>query len=183
MDVIAEQTARGPGGRKAAGGQFVIFQLGDSDFAVPITLVQEILVVGRITIVPRVPAFIEGVINVRGSVIPVLSLSTRFGIRGRPRGAESRIVVVHVGEQTVGMIVDAVTEVVRLPGEAIEPPPPLITTVSARFLAGIGKLGERVLVILDLDRILSQEEMLALARSGVGGEGARADAGAPLPAA
>ncbi|MDP2627267.1 MAG: chemotaxis protein CheW [Candidatus Rokubacteria bacterium] len=154
--------AASPGGI----GQYVVFTLGTSEFAAPIEAVQEILVFGRVTLVPNVPAFIEGVINVRGKVIPVINLARRFGMPGKPWGPETRTVVVEVGEQTVGMIVDSVTEVIKLPPSAIEPPPPLITLVASRFLLGVGKLGERIVVLLNLDRVLSADELLDLARAG-----------------
>lgn len=148
--------------RRTGTGQFVAFRLGDSEFGAAIDQVREILVFGRSTVVPKVPEFIEGVINVRGKVIPVLNLAKRFGIPGRPPGPETRVVVVEAAEQVVGMVVDSVTEVIKVPFDAIEPPPPLIAAISARFLHGIAKLEDRILVILNLDRVLSPEELLEL---------------------
>ncbi len=147
---------------KSATNQFVVFTLGDNEFAVPIEQVQEILVLGRLTKVPKVPGVIEGVINVRGKIIPVVNLCRRFEIQGRPWDLETRIIVVEVADQTIGMIVDMVTEVAKIPLEAIELPPPLITIVSPKFLTGVGKLGSRILVILNLERVLSPEELLEL---------------------
>jgi purine-binding chemotaxis protein CheW len=146
--------------------QFVVFRLGDNDFAVPIEQVQEILVFTPLARIPKVPGFIEGIINVRGKIIPVVNLCERLNLSGRPRDQETRIVVVEVAEQTVGMIVDMVTEVAKLPPKAIEPPPPLITTVSPRFVTGVGKEGGRILVILNLDRLLSPEEMAEIGAPG-----------------
>jgi purine-binding chemotaxis protein CheW len=146
--------------------QFVVFELGCNEFAVPIGQVQEILVFSPLTLVPRVPEFIEGVINVRGKIIPVLDLCRCFGIQGKPRDTETRIIVVEVKGQTAGMVVDVVTEVVKIAHDTIEPPPPLITTVAQKFLIGIGKIGSRVLVILNLDEVLNPEELLELGKTG-----------------
>src|SRR5690242_7017678 len=105
-------------------GQLVVFRLGDNEFAVAIEQVQEILALGPLARVPKTPAFVEGIINVRGRIIPVLNLSKRLGIPGRDRDGDTRIVVAEVAEQTVGLIVDMVTEVLKLPLSGIEPPPP-----------------------------------------------------------
>lgn len=162
MEEVASQAGAAAAELASGTNQFVVFRLGENEFAVAIDQVQEILVLGRVTIIPKVPEFIEGVINVRGRIVPVLNLCKRLGIPGRPWDAETRIIVVAVAEQIVGMIVDMVTEVVRIPHATIEPPPPLITTVSPTFLVGIGKLESRILVILNLDRVLNPEELLEL---------------------
>ena len=142
--------------------QFVVFRLGDNEFAVSIEQVQEILIFSRPTRVPRLPRFIEGIINVRGKIVPVINLRERFEIPSRAQDSDTRIIVVEVAEQTIGMVVDMVTEVTRLPLAAIEPPPSLIATVSSTFVTGIGKLDGRILVLLDLERMLSPDELLAV---------------------
>ena len=149
--------------------QFVVFKLGENEFAVTIQQVQEILALGTLARVPKVPDFIEGIVNVRGKIIPVLNLARRLGLPGRSRDQDTRIIVVEVAEQTVGMIVDIVTEVIKFPASAVEPPPLLITTVSPKFVTGVGKLEKRILVILNLDRLLSPEEMAEM--GGVVGAG------------
>jgi purine-binding chemotaxis protein CheW len=143
--------------------QFVVFKLGDNEFGVAIEQVQEILILGALARIPKAPAFIEGIVNVRGKILPVLNLCRRLEIPARAHNPEARIIVVESGDQTVGMIVDMVTEVVKFPSTGIEPPPPLITTVAAKFVTGVGKLDGRLLVILNLDRILSADELLEVA--------------------
>ncbi len=181
MEHATSQTGTHAAAPTGAVGQFVVFRLGDNEFAVAIEQVQEILVLGPLARVPKTPRFIEGVINVRGKIIPVLNLSKRLEIPGRDRDQDTRIVVAEVAEQTVGMIVDMVTEVVKLPLSGIEPPPPLITTVSPRFVTGVGKLEGRIMVILNLDRLLSAEEMVELAAPTAPLAGSR-DSGMPSPA-
>jgi purine-binding chemotaxis protein CheW len=151
------------GDHRNAMSQFVVFKLGDNEFGVAIEQVQEILILGALARIPKAPAFIEGIVNVRGKILPVLNLCQRLEIPARAQNQEARIIVVESGEQTVGMIVDMVTEVVKFPSTGIEPPPPLITTVAAKFVTGVGTLDGRVLVILNLDRILSADELLEAA--------------------
>jgi len=151
--------------------QFVVFRLGDNEFAVGIEQVQEILVFSRPTRVPRLPGFIEGIINVRGKIVPVMNLCERFEIQGHAWDSETRIIVVEVAGQTIGLVLDMVTEVTRIPLAAIEPPPPLITTVASQFVTGVGKLGDRILVLLNLERVLSPGELLEVeARRGLPAE-------------
>jgi purine-binding chemotaxis protein CheW len=158
-----------PGGDRTvdhqnAVSQFVVFKLGDNEFGVAIERVQEILILGPLARVPKAPAFVEGIVNVRGKILPVLNLCKRLGIATRGQNDDARIIVVESADQTVGMIVDMVTEVVKFPSAGIEPPPPLITTVAAKFVTGVvGKPNSRILVILNLDRILSSDELLEVA--------------------
>lgn len=146
--------------REGQTAQYVVFTLGGNEFSVAIEQVQEILVLGKLTVVPRVPRFIEGIVNVRGKIVPVINLCKQFGITGRAWGAETRIVVAEVDEQTVGMIVDLVSEVVRIPLAAIEAPPPMISIVATAYLRGIAKLGNRILVLLNLEKVLSPDELV-----------------------
>ena len=183
MDPLSPETRASSGAPDEALNQFVVFKLGGNEFAVAIEQVQEILVLGPVARVPKTPGFIEGIINVRGKIIPVLNLRKRLEIAGAARDQDARIIVAEVDEQTVGMIVDLVTEVVKFPVSAIEPPPPLITTVSPRFVMGVGKRDGRILVILNLDRILSPEEMSELSATTGARAGSHASATAPSPSA
>jgi purine-binding chemotaxis protein CheW len=134
--------------------QLVTFSLGSEEFGVDIMCVKEIIRIPPITRVPKAPDHVEGVINLRGNVIPVVSLRTRFGM---PRAEEtdlSRIMVLQVKAKVFGIRVDAVTEVLRLDSENIEPPPPIALGMDAQFIRGVGKTGERLLVLLELDQIL-----------------------------
>lgn len=142
--------------------QLVVFSLLDEDYGIDIYKVQEIIQYRDITYVPKAPVFVKGVINLRGRIIPVIDLKERFGLPEKEVTPDTRIIVVEISSQTVGLIVDSVTEVLRIPKSDIEPPPP-VTTIEADFIEGVGKLDERLIIILDIDRILTKEEKLELA--------------------
>jgi Chemotaxis signal transduction protein len=143
--------------------QLVSFNLGSEEFGVEIAMVQEIVRMPEITRVPRCAAFVEGVVNLRGKIIPVLDLRKRFGLGMREATKSTRIVIVTVGGKTLGMIVDAVSEVLRISADSVEATPEMMTSrVDNAFLKGIAKLEGRLLILLDLDLILSQEEVLAV---------------------
>jgi purine-binding chemotaxis protein CheW len=140
--------------------QLVVFTLGEEEFGVDISQVREIVRLVQITYLPKAPAFIEGVVNLRGQVLAVIDLSKRLGISSRERGENTRIIVVEVGENTVGMLVDSVSEVLRLPSEFVEEVPSLVETeVPEHYIRGVGKLKDRLLVLLDLNRILTPDEV------------------------
>ena len=137
--------------------QLVTFSLGAEEFGVDIMSVQEIIRIPPITRVPKAPDYVEGVINLRGNVIPVLSLRTRFGMARVEETDLSRIIVLQVQAKVFGIRVDAVTEVLRLDSEGIEPPPPIALGMDAQFIRGVGKIGERLLILLELDQIMGGE--------------------------
>lgn len=134
--------------------QLVVFEVGEESFGIDISLVQEIIRLQPITEVPRAPMYVKGVINLRGKVIPVVDLRERFSLGEGEETKATRIVVVNVLGNTVGMIVDAVSEVLRLATDAIEPPSTIIESVGSQYLNGIGKLEERLIILLDLDKLL-----------------------------
>lgn len=137
--------------------QLVTFSLGSEEFGVDIMCVQEIIRIPPITRVPKAPRYVEGVINLRGNVIPVVSLRTRFGMDRVEETDLSRIIVLQVQNKVFGIRVDAVTEVLRLDTSAIEPPPPVALGMDSYFIRGVGKIGERLLILLDLDHIMGGE--------------------------
>lgn len=144
--------------------QWVTFRLGEEEYAVDVAQVQEIVRLVSITPVPRSPDHVEGVINLRGRIVPVVDLALRLGLPKRERTSASRIVITQVGDRTVGMLVDAVSEVLRLPASQIEAAPDLLkASLSHDFFTGVGKLEERLLILLDLPRVLSREDERALA--------------------
>jgi purine-binding chemotaxis protein CheW len=158
-------TAIGPDARSEANGdelQLVVFQLGVELYGVEIACVHEIVRMQSITRVPRAPAFVEGVINLRGKVIPVIDLRHRFHLPAAPHTRASRIVVVEIGDQVVGLVVDGVSEVLRVNTTLIEPPSPVVAGIDSEYLQGIARLPERLVVLLDLDRVLAREERRAL---------------------
>src|SRR5438270_468874 len=142
--------------------QLVVFQLGAELYGVEIARVHEIIRLQTVTRVPRSPAFVEGVINLRGKVIPVVDLRRRFGLPTADHTRASRIVVVEIGDQVVGIVVDGVSEVLRVSSVIVEPPSPVVAGIDSEYLSGIAKLPERLVILLDLDRILAKEERRAL---------------------
>ncbi|MDN5344591.1 MAG: purine-binding chemotaxis protein CheW [Clostridia bacterium] len=142
--------------------QLVVFQLAGETYGVDINHVQEIIRMQSITQIPRTPAFIEGVINLRGRIIPVIDLHKRFDLPTAEITNNTRIMVVELGRVTVGMIVDSVSEVLRLPATSIEPPPPMISGIDVAYLKGVGKWEERLIILLDLDRVLQESEQRQL---------------------
>ncbi len=141
--------------------QLVIFRLAKEEYGLPITKVQEINRLVPITKLPQTPSFMEGIINLRGRIIPVIDLRKRFSLPANEQSEDNRIIIVEVNGQTVGIIVDAVTEVVRLAGASIEPPPPTFI-LDAQYIHGVGKLDERLLILLDIDKILTSQEEIML---------------------
>jgi purine-binding chemotaxis protein CheW len=140
--------------------QLVVFTIGDEEFGVDISQVREIVRLVAITYLPKAPGFIEGVVNLRGQVLAVIDLAKRLGISSKERGETTRIIVVEVADNTVGMTVDSVSEVLRLGSEFVEEVPSLIDTeVPEHFIRGVGKLKDRLLVLLDLKNILTLDEI------------------------
>jgi len=134
--------------------QLVIFDLAAETYGVDIGSVREIIRMQEITKVPRTPDFVEGVINLRGKVIPVIDLRKRFGFQDTEATKDTRIVVVDIDGNDIGVVVDAVTEVLRLSGDAVEPPTGVITTTDSDYLLGIAKLESRLIILLDLQKAL-----------------------------
>jgi purine-binding chemotaxis protein CheW len=152
--------------------QLVVFELAQEHYGVDIAAVEGIIKMQAITAVPRAPVFVEGVTNLRGEVLPVIDLRKRFGLPARQADKDTRIVVVDAlaagnadngTGSKVGMVVDAVSEVLRVSSEAVEGLSPILTTVDSAFIQGIAKLDERLVILLDLGKVLSAEERGALA--------------------
>ena len=143
--------------------QLVVFDLANEHYGVDIAAVEGIIKLQAITVVPHTPAFVEGVTNLRGEVLPVIDLRKRFGLPAdNTRGKDTRIVTVEIDGKKVGMVVDAVSEVLRVSDEAIEPPSPIVTTVDSAFIRGIAKVDERLIILIDLSKVLSNEEQAGL---------------------
>lgn len=139
--------------------QLVSFNLDSEEFGVDIGVVQEIVRMPEITKVPRSPEFVEGVVNLRGKIIPVVDLRKRFGLPVTEATKSTRIIVVAVTGRTIGMIVDGVSEVMRISSDAVEPTPEMVaSSVDATYLKGIAKLDGRLLILLDLNLVLSSDE-------------------------
>jgi purine-binding chemotaxis protein CheW len=142
--------------------QLVTFKVGGEEFGLDVFSVHEILRWQGVTPVPRAPAFVEGVLDVRGAVVPVIDLRRRFEVPKYGHDDETRIVLVEFGGERLGLVVDSVTEVLRAPETAISAPPAYIKGLAAEFVRGIVRLEGRLVILLDLDRILSSEERIAL---------------------
>ena len=151
---------------QAANQQFLSFALGDEVFAVNVLQVKEILDVINITRVPQMPDYLLGVINLRGSVVPVVDLRCKFGMEKRTLNQESCIVVLEVdfdGERVIiGALTDAVREVLDLAADQIEPPPRMGMKLRSEFIRGMGKQGETFIIILDIDKIFSSDELCVM---------------------
>ncbi len=146
--------------------QLVTFKLAEEEFGVDILKVQEIIRMMPITKVPNAPEFVEGVINLRGKVIPVIDMRKRFGMAVTSHDNETRIEVMDLQGQIVGFVVDAVREVLRIKESTIEPPPAVVAGIGSEYMRGVGKLEDRLLILLDLDKLLTESEMEDLAAVG-----------------
>ena len=139
--------------------QLVTFSIDEEEFGVNILKVQEIIRIMEITRVPRSPEFVEGVINLRGRVIPIVDLRRRFGLAAIAHDKDTRIIVIELNSLVVGFIVDAVSEVLRIPADTVEPTPPVAAGVDSEYISGVGKLQDRLLILLDLEKLLTAEDL------------------------
>lgn len=150
--------------------QYLTFGLGDEVFAMDIRSVREIIQYGSMTIVPLMPAFVHGVINLRGAVVPVIDLQSRFGRATAQVGKKTCVIIFDVGPEgdkvELGLLVDAVSEVIDIATAQIEPPPQFGTTIQREFIRGLGKVGAEFIVILEPERALNIDDMVALAEQG-----------------
>nr|WP_315397429.1 chemotaxis protein CheW [uncultured Duganella sp.] len=159
-----------PHGGAALPSQFLTFMLGGEQFAVGILHIKEIIEYGSLATVPMMPACVRGVINLRGAVVPVMDLSARFGRAPSAITKRSCIVIVEVaggdGKQVLGMLVDAVNAVVEIAADDIEPAPSFGTRIRPDFIEGIGKCNGKFVILLAIERVLSTEEVVEMARCG-----------------
>jgi purine-binding chemotaxis protein CheW len=138
--------------------QLVSFKLGNEEHGIDVLKVREIIRMSNITRVPNTPLFVEGVINLRGKVIPIISLRNKFNLANAESDSRTRIIVMDMANELMGFIVDSVAEVVRIAIHEIQPPPPIITTGDQECISGVINHGERLLVLLNLEKMFSPEE-------------------------
>lgn len=138
--------------------QIVGFRVGKENFGVPISIVHEIVRMMEITVVPDAPTYIEGVINLRGKIIPVVDLRKRFGEAIQP-SRRNRIMVAELDGRQVGLVVDAANEVMKVSPEAIEPPPNIFEQGELNYVTGVGKLGGKLVILIDLAKIMQRGEL------------------------
>lgn len=162
--VRADEAGETSDGTNANLNQIVSFLLGEEEFGLDIMKVQEIILVGEITKMPQVPEYVRGMINLRGHIIPVVDLRKRFEQPPREKTEEQRIIVVNIGTRTIGIVVDAVNEVLRVTPDQIEPPPTGIGNVQ-RFITGLLKIDEKLIILLDIEGLFSDEEQMTLAEA------------------
>jgi len=142
--------------------QLVGFRIGKETFGVPIALVHEIVRVPEITAVPDAPEYVEGVINLRGKIISVIDLRKRFGEKRIDRNRKNRILVAEIERKMVGLIVDAASEVLRVSPEEIENPPNVLEDAEVKYVTGVGKLNGRLVILVDLAKIMQKGELRRL---------------------
>jgi purine-binding chemotaxis protein CheW len=142
--------------------QLILFSLGNSLYGIPIERVSEINKLADITPLPKAPGYIEGVINLRGNVVPVIDLRMRFGMEAVERTNKNKIIVLLIGKRLFGIVVDSVQEVVTLSKESIEPTLPTATGLKGEFINSIGKYNNRLVIILEISKIISSSEDIKL---------------------
>lgn len=145
-------------GRKNS-SQFVGFQLAGQEYAFRIEQIQEIVILEKVTKTPQVPDYVEGVSNLRGTIIPIINLRNLFGLEPRPADDQTRTIVVNVGERTMGCTVDMVSQVMRIPEENIQPAPETVTANGADYIAGFARQNGRLMILLDIDELLDPNKL------------------------
>jgi purine-binding chemotaxis protein CheW len=155
----ARIATRSPSGEER---QIVAFSLGQETYGVDIASVREIIPIQKIVPVPRAPQFVEGIINLRGRVIPVLDLRKQFGFEEKKGDPNQRIVLVEAGQESIGVIVDSVSSVLRIAEDSIEPAAAVVVGDEIEYIQGIAKVGTELIVLLDLTRIISDAEKRTL---------------------
>ena len=150
-------------GSDAQKDKFLTFHIADEEFAIPIGHVIEIVGIQKITEVPDMPDFVKGVINLRGKVIPVMDVRLRFHLPSVAYDDRTCVIVVSVGNVTIGLVVDTVSEVVSIPESNISPPPRFSSATSGRYVSGMGKIGDAVKIIIDAEKLLRDDELASLA--------------------
>ena len=160
--------AKAPVVVESSPAQYLTFLLGGEMFAVGILNIKEIIEYGAVTEIPMVPPFIRGVINLRGAVVPVIDLASRFGGKRSEISRRTCIVIIELAEnderQDIGVVVDAVSEVLEIPATEIEPPPSFGARIRADFIFGMGKVAGKFVIILNINKVLSVEEIAPLSR-------------------
>ncbi|HEX2200350.1 MAG TPA: chemotaxis protein CheW [Burkholderiales bacterium] len=145
--------------REEAGREYLTFSLGGEEYAVNILQVQEIRAYERVTRIANMPAFIKGVMNLRGTVVPVVDLRVRFNVGSAEYGASTIVIVINIGARTIGMVVDGVSDVVSLKAADVRPAPQIAGVLAAEFLEGVAILDKRMLILVDIHGLMSSREM------------------------
>ncbi|MCZ7382979.1 MAG: chemotaxis protein CheW [Candidatus Methanoperedens sp.] len=172
---MAEKQLRDAKTRSGDELQLVVFNIGKEEFGVEITRVQEIIRMASITGIPQAPDYIRGIINLRGRIIVVLNLNVIMGMETKEQDENTRIIVANIDETVMGFIVDSVSEVIRLPEKSVEPAPAVIANkIGTEYVRGVGKMEDRLLILLDLDRMLGGNQLLSAQKISTQASGAEA---------
>ena len=142
---------------QAAALKVIVFSLHDEEYAIPVSQVRSIEKLQHITSVPRTEPFVKGVINLRGVVTPIIDLRTRFGMAETEYVDSTRIIIVATEDVEVGLIVDTANDLMDIPVDSIEPPPEIVGSVEVEYLEGVAKLDERLLILLNLEKVLTPD--------------------------
>lgn len=144
---------------EAENREFLVFSLGDEEYAIDILKVQEIRGYENVTRIANAPDFIKGVTSLRGVIVPIVDLRIKFHLDNVEYGGQTVVIVVNVADRIVGIVVDGVSDVMTLTPDQIKPAPEFGVTLSSDFLSGLGSLDDRMLVLVDIDKLLTSEEM------------------------
>ncbi len=150
------------GGILVSEKQYVIFNLGNEEYGVDIMKVKEISEFKESTKVPNAPYFVDGIINLRGEIIPIVNLKKRFNIDNNDVDSDTRIIVINLNERNVGFVVDEASQVLRINDNDIDPAPEIIAGIERQYITGVGKVDEKIIILLDLEKILTDEEKIKL---------------------
>jgi purine-binding chemotaxis protein CheW len=143
--------------------KFAVFKIGDEIFGISIDRVVEILKVQKIFTIPGLPEFLSGVMSVRGNIVPIMDLRRRFGLQ--PSGKKERIIIVRYGKEKIGFLIDDIKEILPLSAGEIKNPPSIFKGFRTEYLTGLSKLGENIIILLNIDNLLSSEEKIRLRES------------------
>ncbi|WP_295154662.1 chemotaxis protein CheW [uncultured Brachyspira sp.] len=136
----------------------VTFRLGSGEYAIDIMQAKEIIKMEKITLIPNAPDFVEGVINLRGNIIPIIDLKKRFNLEETEGDKNTGIIIVKIEDVDMGIIIDAISKVVSISNSDIQPPPPMLSGIGQKYIKGVGKLEDKLLVVLDLEKLFSTDE-------------------------
>ena len=142
--------------------KLIVFQLMNKEYAIPVNQVRSIEKIEHITRVPRTEKFIKGVINLRGVITPIIDLRSRFGLDEVAYSESTRVIIAGLNDLEVGFIVDLANDVIDIPVDSIEPPPEVVGVAETEYINGVAKIGNRLLILIDLEKILNTEERLSL---------------------
>ncbi|WP_295161518.1 chemotaxis protein CheW [uncultured Brachyspira sp.] len=136
----------------------VTFRLGNGEYAIDIMQAKEIIKMEKITLIPNAPEFVEGVINLRGNIIPIIDLKKRFNLEETEGDKNTGIIIVKIEDVDMGIIIDAISKVVSISNSDIQPPPPVLSGIGQKYIKGVGKLEDKLLVVLDLEKLFASDE-------------------------